>query len=355
MAQQKTSEFYWACRNGDEETAKKLIARLKPKDINRMEPNGSTALHAASFHGHANIVQILLKHGADTKISNKYKKIPIEEAATSQIRALFEQADADDDDDDDDDDHVPKSDCYQVYPNTDGMDKSTLAIRIFIARLKSYHSHKYGIAAKTNIDELQQKIRETCNNEQHLKHILHYFGLFRDTGDFDHLLQLYSTDSNSFYMVCNDDTFHVEIYKNLRRYDKQRVKGRLYRSSRISPKDLQLFQWALNHRNCLLETRKCISTTLEHDDVVSITPDRSVFEECLFQFDLPDQKCCTVINITEYSVFQGETEVLIVPGTFFSVTDIKKTKNNLMVITLVNVPINESDMKNGLKEFSKTQ
>lgn len=45
------SEFYMACRNNDMDKVKQLIKMMTPEDIDRIEPNGSTALHAACFHG----------------------------------------------------------------------------------------------------------------------------------------------------------------------------------------------------------------------------------------------------------------------------------------------------------------
>ena len=347
MAQQKTSEFYWACRNGDEETVKKLVSRLKSNDINQIESNGSTALHAASYYGHANIVRILLQYGANTKIYNKYNKTPIQEASTGEIRTLFERTN-------DNDDDIPKSEFYQVYPNTDGTNKSALATRVFIVWLGAHQTHKYTMATNSNIDELEIRIREICRNENHLNHILHYFQLFRKTRDFSHLLQLYTTDSSSFRAVCDDNTFRIEMYNNLLCYDKQRVKGRLYRDGRISPKDLNLFRWALNHHHCLLETTKFFSTTLQHNNTICLMSNEDAFERCLLQFDLPQQTCFTVIDISQFNVFQGETEVLIVPGTFFSVTEMKKTDDNITIITLINVPVDESSIKNKLKQFFKT-
>ncbi|CAF4299363.1 unnamed protein product, partial [Rotaria magnacalcarata] len=85
----KPSELYLACRNGDVEKVKQLVAQLNTADINRLEPNGSTSLHAASFYGHKAIVTMLLQNGAKSWMRNKYEMTPYEEAANDEIRSLF--------------------------------------------------------------------------------------------------------------------------------------------------------------------------------------------------------------------------------------------------------------------------
>src|SRR5262249_14963561 len=54
-----------------------------------VEANGSTALHAASYHGHSDIVKLLLERGADRAIFNKFQCLPFDEASSDGIRELF--------------------------------------------------------------------------------------------------------------------------------------------------------------------------------------------------------------------------------------------------------------------------
>ncbi|CAF1531996.1 unnamed protein product, partial [Didymodactylos carnosus] len=83
------SDFYWACRNGDVKKVKELLSNRTLNDINVEESNGSTALHAASYKGHFEIVQLLLNAGASRSIKNKHKFFPYEEGRTPEIRELF--------------------------------------------------------------------------------------------------------------------------------------------------------------------------------------------------------------------------------------------------------------------------
>lgn len=59
------------------------------EDVNRIEPNGSTALHVAAYHGHEKIVGILLRRGATYSVKNKYDCTPLDEAKTDKIRQLI--------------------------------------------------------------------------------------------------------------------------------------------------------------------------------------------------------------------------------------------------------------------------
>jgi len=338
MAQQKTSEFYWACRNGDMDTVKKILPSLKANEVNRIESNGSTALHAASYYGHANVVRLLLEHDADTTIRNKYEKTAKEEASTDEIRTLFEQAD--------DDNDVPQSESFQVYRNADGLNKSALATRILKARLGTYQAHKYSISAASNIEHLEKKYRKMCEEDgdtEALESGMKLIKAFRETGNFDHMLRLYSMPTYFYQIVQHDETFHIEMYKHLLRYDKHKAKGYVYCGDWLLPSDLTLFQWAIDNPNSLIETQRTRSASLVRD--VALKFFKADFLKTpfgLFRFDLTQKSCFTTIQLSSFSNSALEEEVLILKGTFFSVTGIEKGDDNIPVISLVNVPADEN-------------
>ena len=84
-----TSEFYLACRNGDITKVEELLSHLTLERIDCIESNGSTALHAASYFGHAEIVRLLLEKGASRRQQNKYNATSADEAKTLEIAELF--------------------------------------------------------------------------------------------------------------------------------------------------------------------------------------------------------------------------------------------------------------------------
>ncbi|UJR19987.1 hypothetical protein I4U23_023121 [Adineta vaga] len=83
------SEFYLACRTNRIHKVRELLKTMTPEEIDRLEPNGSTALHSACYHGHDEIADLLLKAGADRSILNKFQCLPYDEAKNDRIRRLF--------------------------------------------------------------------------------------------------------------------------------------------------------------------------------------------------------------------------------------------------------------------------
>ncbi|CAF1108006.1 unnamed protein product [Didymodactylos carnosus] len=60
----QAKDLYWACRKGDIDAVQHILSSTPYTDINCLEQNGSTTLHAACFFGHSDIVPLLLhQHG----------------------------------------------------------------------------------------------------------------------------------------------------------------------------------------------------------------------------------------------------------------------------------------------------
>jgi hypothetical protein len=87
--EEQMSDLYKASRNGDLTTVGQLLPSLSLEEINQIEPNGSTCLHAACLYNYPNIVRLLLENGASRTLLNKYKMTPFDEAATEEIKQLF--------------------------------------------------------------------------------------------------------------------------------------------------------------------------------------------------------------------------------------------------------------------------
>jgi hypothetical protein len=85
----KASEFYWACRHGNYQKVKRMMANLNYEQINEIQSNGSTALHAATYYGHYEIVKLLLEQGCSRTILNRYGHTAYEEVQSDRIRSLF--------------------------------------------------------------------------------------------------------------------------------------------------------------------------------------------------------------------------------------------------------------------------
>ncbi|CAF1536113.1 unnamed protein product, partial [Rotaria sordida] len=91
----EASDFYWACRRGDIKTVQKLLPNLTYEQVNQLEPNGSTALHAASYFNQPRIVKLLLESGCSRTTLNRHGNTAYEEASTDEIQALFNRPTSD--------------------------------------------------------------------------------------------------------------------------------------------------------------------------------------------------------------------------------------------------------------------
>ena len=89
MSETQYSKLYYACRNGDFDTVKKILPTLTLEEIDHVEANGSTALHAAAHYGHVRIVKLLLSRNANISIQNRYGNTAEDEAENPEIKALF--------------------------------------------------------------------------------------------------------------------------------------------------------------------------------------------------------------------------------------------------------------------------
>ena len=83
----KRSLLYLTCRNGFFNVSEYLIK--KGININEVEKDGNTALHAAAFYGQENVIQLLIENGIDIDIRNRYWSRAAEEAKTQKIRELI--------------------------------------------------------------------------------------------------------------------------------------------------------------------------------------------------------------------------------------------------------------------------
>ncbi|VDM71560.1 unnamed protein product [Strongylus vulgaris] len=52
---------------------------------------GDTALHAASWKGHRECVELMLENGANTWVRNRDQKLPIDVAKDAEVAGLIEQ------------------------------------------------------------------------------------------------------------------------------------------------------------------------------------------------------------------------------------------------------------------------
>ncbi|CAF0963678.1 unnamed protein product [Adineta steineri] len=183
----KVSDFYLACRNGDINKVEQLLPTLSSDEINRLEPNDSTALHAASYYGHSQIILRMLKRGDILfSIRNKYDKTPYEEAGTPEIAQLLTR---------------PPTNAQDRF-----VDNASAPVWIF----RSNHAN---FIAQMNYNEtITQTLDHTIDalgyidgkvKKEHINLIKYFLEELKRTRDVTYLLRLYTAETD-FYRLLNE-------------------------------------------------------------------------------------------------------------------------------------------------------
>ncbi|CAF2689945.1 unnamed protein product [Rotaria sp. Silwood2] len=382
--QGEASALYWACRNGDIDTVQKLTASIPYADINCLEPNGSTALHAASFFGHANVVRLLLhQYGVMRHRRNRHGLTAYEEADTDEIHLLFHRSPnsrrfcgdvATDDrylftwsidkqtEDKDDNDEAPSdwlqelnketmTRYNQVAANIGKTMATSSIIRSLIPRIMhcmdqpglAYNESK----AATDVQRLINEHVTPANSEY--QKACELVSKYVRTKKVEHLLRLHSLET-PFYKVRGKDgvdhCFRLLLFYKLDTLYKRAYQGRSFRGLTMTHSDLRTYQWALKHKGSIVITDNFCSTSVDKNaargSVDTSSPDTI---HVLMVFTFPE-KCDTAIQLfrlsdtlPSISDFDDEREVLILPMTSFRIINIDTGKTSGQhTIYLENVP-----------------
>jgi hypothetical protein len=345
ISQSQPSSLYFACRNGDVKTVTNLLSQLTKDDLDQIEPNGSTALHAASYYGHTAIVRLLLNRGCSTTIQNKFDKTPMDEAANEEIHQLFVKQ-QNSSEYELEDDSPPKSDRLEIYPNLNNKDKSNLATCIAKTRLRTYRIHKYQIEGVNNTAQLERIFKKHVSEKApEAEEAMIVLQKFRETKNTVHLVELYLMETFVYKPPIIDDTFLIEMYVNLTKFSEKPFRGILYSGHRATNEHLDPYRWAFKNSGSLLETRRVLSTSLEWRIAKMFAKSEDKYIGVIFTYDFPNE-CYTVMNLNQrkndlrsLEYFEYEQEAIILPGTFFAVTSISEPKKGFLEVRMINIPI----------------
>lgn len=378
--QGEASDLYWACRNGDLKAVKKIIASTPYVDINRLEPNGSTALHAASFFGHTDVVELLLhQYGVMRHRRNRHGVTAYEEASTDEIRELFHRSsmsgrfcsqntnDADNlfttnGDETTENDEAP-NDWVQGTEKGFGVRPNIISCRIKKRIYKSSILQRslkhvfpeenkpgYVYDKNTAVNALQLILNEdVSSSHSEYRKACELLSKYQQTENVEHLLHLYSLETPLYNVLsCGTkaNSLLVPLLTKLDSLQQRAFQGRTFRGLKMTQNSLKAYYWGLKHEGSILKTQSFSSTSVDINVAREFT-NRSSVEEIpvLMVFDFP-QKCDTAIQLFGIpnklpciSEFEDEKEVLVLPMTFFRVTDIKTDKGTgEHIIYLLNVP-----------------
>ena len=328
------SEFYVACRDNRIDDVKKMLNDLTQDQIDQIEPNGSTALHAASYHGHVGIVRLLLDRGADRAIQNKFQCLPFDEAANDEIKQLFLR--------------IPNSnrlitDTGNIeweLMDDDALDKA-IGERDIIET----------VYQKNSIEKMLEKIKinyieKGLANTEKIESIRHFFEKAIRDKDPTWIIKAYTAETDFFNVLNAETAGGASKFQAERRFiiallmfhpilNSYSFSGMAYRVMQITQHDLTKYQVGK-----LSMTKSFLSSSIQEeiaawfltrqqasqDNSVPRTrhrPDGSkikIWVMCIYHIKHPR----TALHIENISQYTTEGEILIMPFTVFKVKQIKK-------------------------------
>jgi len=318
------SDLYMACRNGDIATVQRLLPVTPLKILNRLEPNGSTCLHAASYHGHKEIVRLLLAYGASRRVINRYGCSPLDEAKTQEIADLFPRtAEAS---------RKRFSDSPAQQPEWQ-FDEDQAE---YFARASHWGCIKDRGVKKT-IEKVEKSHALQDDHDEAIKIVQSHFNDARETNDPIYLLKAYTVESQ-FYKRLNHEMAsgnRRQVFKKLCKkwtgyytgiiaknpaFERFRFSGQTYRGMQINPSDYEQYRVGVALANKSFQsTSKSWKIANGFACPSKPTPGKL---SVIIIFTILDRK--SALSIEEISEYQNEEEVLIVPGTLFIVTNVNQ-------------------------------
>ncbi|CAF1058607.1 unnamed protein product [Adineta steineri] len=316
----RASDFYWACHNGDIELVKSMVPHIPYAELNQLEPNGSTPLHAASFYCHTEVVHFLLHEcGVRRHRLNRYGLTAFEEAQTDEIKELYRRKsnrfndekenvsdifevlsvesgelnsdDIESSDEDDSSDHttaVP-SKWIQPYRTTDEIEeekyyyrKGKALIQSKIGRFIMRNGPKYCAHCRRNkdvmsefisyfndrtfrVNKLREIVDEVVNPEDCAYNKCHQLlDEYLDDGNVESLLTLYTFQTGFYEKVktcCQAVSW--SLYIILPDLKDRFYCGKTYRGVMMTEKDLDAYRSAIKHPDSLVKTKTLSSSSID--------------------------------------------------------------------------------------------
>ena len=333
----KCSDFYMACRLNNIGKVKRFLQTITLEQIDRIEPNGSTALHAASYHGHRDIVKLLLEAGADRAIHNKFQCLPFDEAADDEIKDLFLR--------------IPNTNRF--VSNTGAIEWELINDDVLETAAEERHYIRSlfdNASGLTPIGKMFQKIEtnyvdKALTNFRGIDHIKRFFRKATEEQDPIWIIKAYTAETE-FYQVLNREIAGgATQYQNERRYiiallchhpqlNPLSYTGLSYRVMEINSDDLKKYEI-----KSLLMSKAFLSSSIDRQitelflyrKVEAQTQNKPIIRVkqggkfvkswimCIYH--IKDHR--TALHIENSSQYANEGEVLIMPYTVFKVKAIE--------------------------------
>ncbi|CAF0835120.1 unnamed protein product [Rotaria sordida] len=357
----EASQFYFACRNGDIDTVKQMLPTIRYDQLNQLEPNGSTALHAATYFGHVDIVRLLLHaYSCQRHLRNRHGFTAYEEAQTDEMRELFHRPSKENrfNDDsiaiertfqiysssidktemnsNDDDDGISKPDRRyligyetneEVGQQLDGLNgvKAFLQSRVGryimgrgmklkLGKDAGYGEEEYAYVTSERFrhEALQKVLNEDVTaNHPYYKHCCHLLNKYIQEGTIESLLKLYTLEAPFYHsLLKRSSPLGFPFFMHLSDLKQRYYQGYSYRGVQLTRHELNEYRWALKNKDSVLSAYTFASTSINRDvaEKFAAKPSSSSSSSSdkisvLLIFHFP-QPCDTAINLSEIPEYQ---------------------------------------------------
>ncbi|CAF1263214.1 unnamed protein product [Rotaria sordida] len=335
---EEASQFYFACRNGDIDTVKQILPTIPYDQLNQLEPNGSTALHVATYFGHVDIVRLLLhEYGCQRNLQDRHGFTAYEKVQTDEMRQLYDRPSNENRFNDD------SMDIKQIFEIlSSSINKIIIGDRDDDDDVAKPNK-RYLIDYETN-----EEVKNQLDNINSAK-VFFQSRIGRYIMGQRMKLKLGKKDDydEEEYAYVTSEKFRQEsLQKVLDEYVTSNHPDYQYWKNKDSVLSLLTFASTSINRNVAEQFSAKSSSSSDKISVLLI-----------FHFS---QRCDTAINLSKIPVYQlpcisnfeNEEEVLISPRTFFKVTDIEIDRPyEQYMIYLENVCGEQQTMLKALKFF----
>ncbi|UJR18542.1 hypothetical protein I4U23_005449 [Adineta vaga] len=329
------SEFFYACSNGDVAIVQWLLPTFSLAEIDHLEPNGTTALHAACANGHTEIVRLLLEKGAARHLKDVFNSTANEVATIPEIKQLFKR---------------PLKKAQSRFMSRDVRTEWTLRKW---GDAVVHHYTLCPIGDMLTIANVAFKIvnTEDLGDSVGMKRITGWIQQVRENNDSTYFLRAH-TSSTVFYERLNlklaqhadnqlnpaNLPWYLALPKHLYHQNtlsQYRYLGNTYRGMILTQYDFDQYQVGETIVN-----KAFLSTSTSRDVTeffaLSGADSSQIVTICLYR--IKDESIA--LDLSTLSEFPGEQEVLILPGFYFKVTTIT-AKDRYTEIELEQQPIDD--------------
>jgi hypothetical protein len=371
----EASNFYYLCKEGKTDQVRQILndeACPSIEELNQLQPNGSTPLHAATFYNHLEIVKLLLEHNCPRNTLNRYGNTAYDEAKSFEMKNLFLRPESTDRFHE-----TNTTETISVFlseANVESVNASKTAKYIHLFQtpsevfeyslnqqttamwLKFYNwfSHTFRTAIERedlhvdtfdliNHPDFKQFLERSLADPKKYAQTMKSINKAKQLNSIEPLIALYTSEDVGFYRPFNKllvqsssnteisehlcDRFIIEFYIRHQELKQRAFTGTVYRGATVDIDTLAIYLYAMeSDPPGIIGFKAFTSTSTDASVALNFAFCNPLSEDqkhLLFIFEIVEESP-TIFGISDISEHRHEQEVLILPGNLFNVTKIEE-------------------------------